>query len=128
MFPSAHETPTRQDALLDLGQMYLHHHAFLARLPVADFGHTVTWPADFQEDLPLDVALRRGNHQLGVFGIAGGTAREICLMLFALCVGEVRALVRMQCQTQAAFEGAQVIAENIRILGGQRGRVRDSGE
>ncbi len=48
-------------------------------------------------------------------------------MLLALRMGKVGALVRVKRQAQAAFEGTQVIAKNIRILGLRTARVKACG-
>jgi hypothetical protein len=48
--------------------------------------------------------------------LAGGTAGQICLMLAALGVSEVGAIVLMDGQAEAAFEAADVVFEEVRVL------------
>ncbi len=84
--------------------MYLHHHTLFSSVQVAHFCDPVSRPSNLQEHLALDVALRRRNHQLCVFGIARRTPSQIGLVLFALRVGEVGAFIRVQRQAKSAFE------------------------
>ena len=53
LLPRAHEPPPRDDTWLYLWQMHLHHHSLLARIPIPDLRHSVSWPADLQEDFTL---------------------------------------------------------------------------
>jgi hypothetical protein len=45
-----------------------------------------------------------------------GTAREIRLVLSSLCMGEIRAIILVNCQTETAFEASDVVLEEVRIL------------
>jgi hypothetical protein len=103
LFPCTHEPTPRKHAGLDLGEMYLDHHTFLASVPVPHFGDSVPRSAYLQKDLALYIALCRGDHELRVFSITGGSASEICLVLFSLRVCEIRTLVRVKSQAKAAF-------------------------
>jgi len=93
LLPSAHEPPARDDASLDLREVYLHHHAFLVRLAVPHLGHAVTGAADLQEHLALHARLLRRDLQLALFHVARCAPREVRLVLFSLGVGEVGAFV-----------------------------------
>lgn len=46
----------------------------------------------------------------------GRAAGEIRLMLATLCVREIGAIVLVDCQAETAFEAAQVVLEEVRIL------------
>lgn len=104
LFPCTHEPTSRKNAGLDLRKMYLDHHTFLAGVSVPHFGDSVPRSTDLQEDLALYIALRRCNHELCVFGITGGSASEICLMLLSLRVCKIRTLVRVESQAKTAFQ------------------------
>ena len=97
--------------------MHLHHHAFLACINVSDFGNSVSWSTNFEKDFPLNRACGRGDHQLSVFGITGGTTGKVGLVLFTLRMCKVRSFVCVQRQTETAFEGSKMVSENIWILG-----------
>ncbi len=104
LLPCTHKPPPRNDAKLDLGEMDLHHHTLFSGVQVAHFRDPISRPSNLQKHLALDVALRRRNHQLCVFGIARRTSSQIGLVLFALRVGEVRAFIGVQRQAKSAFE------------------------
>lgn len=93
LLPCTHKPPAREHVGLDLWQVNLYHHALFSGIVVSDFSDAVTWPANFEEDLPLDSARGGRDHQLGVFGIPCGTAGQVSLMLFALGVSQVGAFV-----------------------------------
>lgn len=116
LLPSTHEPSARQNAVLDLWQMDLHHHALLTSVPVADFGYTVSWPTDFQENLALHAARRRGNHELRVLGIPGSTTSEVGLMFLSLSMCQVGTFICVECQAQTTFKGSKMVAENVWIL------------
>ena len=98
LLPSAHESPSRYDAGLDLGQVHLYHHTLLSSIPIAHFCDTVAGAAYLQEDLALHVRLRRGDLQLRVFHVFCGTTRKIRLVLLSLRVREVGTLIGVECQ------------------------------
>lgn len=116
MLPGAHKPTTRQDIFFYLRKVDLDHHALLPSVFVPDLGHSISRATNFQEDFALNVSLRGRNHQLRVFGIAGGATSKVGLMLLSLGVSQVGAFVGMQCQAQSTFERPQMISENVRIL------------
>lgn len=89
LFPGTHEPSSGDDTWLDLGKMDLHHHTFLASIPVTNFRHSITWSTYFEEDFPLYIGLRWGYHQLGLLRIPGSPPSEVCLMLFPLCMCKI---------------------------------------
>ena len=95
LFPSAHETPARDDAGLDLRQVYLHHHALLARLAVPHLGHAIPRAPDLQKHLALHARLLRRDLQLAVLHVPRGAARQVRLVLLALRVRQVGTFVRV---------------------------------
>ena len=96
--------------------MDLNHHAFLASVYVAYFGDTITWSSDFEENFPVYVGLSRGNHQLRFFGIASSSASKIGLVLFTLCMSEIRAFISVERQAQSTFQRPKMVAKDVRIL------------
>ena len=44
------------------------------------------------------------------------TTLEVCLMFFSLGVCEVGSFICMHCEAQTAFQSAQMISKNVRIL------------
>lgn len=125
LFERRHEPVSRLDAVLDLGVVDLEQQAELARDRVADLGDLVPGQPDLDELLGLDARLRSGlllRELLRVTGrvvrVAGRSPREVGLVLLALGVGEVGPFVRVQRQAQPAFETAEVVAEDVRVLRG----------
>lgn len=78
--------------------------------------HAVSRPANLQEHLVSDRGWRGGNEELRVFVVLGCASGKVRLMLFALRVREVGAFVGVQRETETAFKGAKMIAQDIRIL------------
>ena len=103
LFPSAHKPPPWGNVALDLRQMHLYHHTFLSGIPIPNFCDSVTRPPDLQENLTVDGGLRRGNGELVFFHVTSRTSCEIRLVLLTLRVRKVRALVRVECETETAF-------------------------
>ena len=96
LFPGAHEPPARDDASLDLRQVYLHHHALLARVTIPHLGHAVSRASDLQKHLALHARLLGRDLQLALFHVARCAPGEVRLVLFALRVREVGAFVCVQ--------------------------------
>ena len=96
LFPGTHEPPARNDASLDLRQVYLHHHALLARLAIPHLGHAVSWASDLQKHLALHARLLGRHLQLTLFHVARRAPRQVRLVLFALRVREVGAFICVQ--------------------------------
>ena len=110
LLPCAHKASSRDDTRLDLWQVDLHHHTLLPRVVIPDLGDAVSRSPNLQENFSLDVALRRSDHQLRVFGISSGTTREIGLVLFALSVGQVGAFIGVEGQAETTFERTKMVA------------------
>lgn len=96
--------------------MDLNHHAFLPSIHISDFGDTIPWPTDFQEDLALDTVLSRSHCKLGFLGISSSTSGQICLMFLSLSVCEIGTFIGVKSQTETAFERAEVVPENVWVL------------
>lgn len=47
---------------------------------------------------------------------AGGAAGEVRLVLFALRVGQVGAVILVDCETETALEAADVVLEEVRVF------------
>lgn len=103
LLPCAHKPPSRNHTCLDLRQVHLHHHTFLTSVSIPNFGDSITWSPYLQENFPLDVALGRCNHQLGLLEIPRSTPREVGLMFFSLCMSEVGPLIGVQGETKTTF-------------------------
>lgn len=110
LLPCTHKASSRDNPRLDLRQVDLHHHPLLPRVVIPDLGDSVPRPPNLQENFSLDVALRRSDHQLCVFGISSGTTGKVGLVLFALCVGEVGAFVGVESQAETTFERTEMVA------------------
>jgi hypothetical protein len=108
LFPSAHKTLPRKDALFNLGEIDLHHHTFSRRAtdspnssghhdvphriildPFPHFRHPIPRPPNLDKLLSLDVRWCRRDEKLRVFEITGSTPREIRLMFLPLRMREV---------------------------------------
>ena len=96
LLPSAHEPPARFDAGFDLRQVYLHHHALLARLAVPHLGHAVPRTPDLQKHLALHARLLRRDLQLALLHVSRGASRQVRLVLLALRVRQVGTFVRVE--------------------------------
>lgn len=96
--------------------MHLHHHPFLARVPITNFGDSVAGSTNLEKDFSLHAALRGSNHKLCLLRITGSTTSKISLMFLPLRMGKIGTFVRVQSQTQTTFERAKVISQDVRIL------------
>ena len=103
LLPCTHKPTPGKHAGLDLGQMYLNHHTFLASVPIPHFRDSVSRSPYLQKHLALYIALCRGDHELRIFGITRGSASEVCLVLLSLRVCEIRTLVCMESQAKTTF-------------------------
>src|SRR5258708_34333421 len=90
---STHEPPTRNDACLDLRQVYLHHHTLLSRLTIPHLSDTITRATDLQKHLALHARLLRRHLQLTLFHVSRCTPRKVRLVLFALCMCKVGSFI-----------------------------------
>lgn len=100
-------------------ELQLEQHSVLASQWVADLGDLVTRSADLDQLLlDLDTGdTRQGGLILLAFPVlTRGASFEVCLMLAALGVGEVGAVVLVDCQAETAFEGAHVVLEDVGIF------------
>ena len=90
--------------------MNLHHHTLLTGISVSDLRDTVAWTPNLQENLLVDILLRRGDHQLGLLEVSCGSSREVGLVLLALGVSKVGAFIGVERQTESTLERAKVVA------------------
>ena len=99
LLPCTHESPSGQHACLDMWEVNLYHHAFLAGINVPDLRDSVRGSSNFEESLTLHHAHAgsRGEHQFRIFGITSGTPSKVSLMLFALRMCKVGSFVRVKC-------------------------------
>ena len=116
LLPSTHETTARNDPRLDLRQVHLHHHTLFAGISVSDLGDTVTRTSNLQEDFLVYALLRWRDHKLGFLQVPRRSTREVSLMLLPLGVCEVGAFIGVEGKTKTTFEGAKVVAQDVRIL------------
>jgi hypothetical protein len=125
LLEGAHEPHARCDALRDLRVLQLIQHALLQREGIADLGDLVSGPPDLDHVLAHLHASHAAGHAAqqcalalaALLGLFGRTPREIGLVLAALRVGEVRAIVLVDGQAEPAFKRAQVVFEEVRVLG-----------
>ena len=89
MLPSAQKPPTGNNSFLDLRQMHLDHHSLFSGFVVSHFRDAISWPTDFEENLSLNGALGWCDCQLGFFGVPGGSASKVGLMLLSLGMSKV---------------------------------------
>lgn len=97
----------------------------LSRDGISCLRDLIPGPANL-DDIPPDRDLRadHANRQAGdgvgasaaLFLLAGSAAREVRLMLAALSVGEVGAVILVDGQAEAAFEGADVVLEEVGVF------------
>ena len=96
--------------------MDLHHQTLLPSVDVADLRDAITRPTNLEEDFALHILLRRRDHELGIFRVTRSTASKVGLMLLALSMGEVGAFIGVESKTKSTFEGAEMVAQDVRIL------------
>ena len=124
---AAHEALSRPDALCNLGVVDLEEQAELSCGGVFDFRDLVPRAPNLDKLLDGDRMLGSRLLRLQLLRVHGPavprvarcSSRQVGLVLLALRVRQVRAFVRMQRQTQAALDPAQVVAEDVRVLQGR---------
>jgi hypothetical protein len=120
LLEGAHEPDTRNCACCNVRELELEEQTVLTRVWVADLGDAITRAADLESVL-LDLNTSEETLLTDVVPLAltlllGSTAGQVGLMLPALCMREVRAVVLVDRETQTAFEAADVVLEEVRVL------------
>lgn len=123
LLEARHEAMPRLHIRSDLGVMYLEKQPELPRNRIPDFRDLVSGAADLDE-LLLHYSVFRlrllseegGLVEGGVLGVSGCAAGEVRLVLFALGVSEVGAFVGVEGEAKTAFESAEVVPQNVRVL------------
>lgn len=64
----------------------------------------------------MDILLSGRDHELGLLKVARRSAGEVRLMLLSLRVCEVGPFVGVQRETETTFQGAKMVAQDVRIL------------
>jgi len=114
-----HEPDTRHNTMVDLGVLQLEQQSILARNLVADLCDLVARPSDLDHVAPHRHVWEAGYYAIAVsafFLLPCCSAREVGLVLAALRVCEVRAVVLVDCQAEAALEAADVVLKEVRVL------------
>lgn len=85
---------------------------------VSSLCNFVAWSANLDHVLSDLHAHGHSQHSsiLGLFLLSGRASCEVGLMLSSLCVREVGAIVLMNCETKAAFEGANMVLEEVGVF------------
>jgi hypothetical protein len=104
LLPGTHEAASRQNACLDLWEMHLHHHSLFSGVCIPYLGDSITRSTDFEKNFALNIALGRGNHELGVFRIACSSTSKISLVFLALRMSKVGALICVERKAETTFE------------------------
>lgn len=129
----AHNLPLGRHALPDIRILQLKQQALLPRVRVPHLCDLVTRAADLDDGAPRPARAEpqrrepRAHHAhgqarlrvdlaLALLLLARRAPREVGLVLLALGVREVRAVVLVDCQAEAALEGAEVVAEDVGVL------------
>jgi hypothetical protein len=117
---SRHKPHARQHPRRNLLELQLEQQSLLMRQRVADLGNFVSRPPDLDQ-LLLDLHAGEPGHRglvlvFAFAGVARGAAGEVRLVLAALRVGEVGAIVLVDCQAETAFEAAEVVFEDVGVF------------
>lgn len=116
----AHETDPGVRVWRDLRELELEKEAVLARVGIANLRNPVSWSADLDHVLlHLHTGQQPRHHAiiaLALLLFLRRATRKIRLMFTSLRVGQIRAVVLVDCQAKTALEAADVILEEVRVL------------
>lgn len=120
LLEGAHEANPRHHVLRDLGVLKLEEKTLLPCDRVASLGDLVAWSSDL-DDVALDLYRVCAGVcfvflLLAQLRFLGSTPCEIGLMLAPLSVSEVRAIILVDCQAEAALEAPDVVLEEVGVL------------
>lgn len=115
-----HESHTRDNTGRNLLELQLEEQTHLACQRVPNLGNFVSGTTNLNSlllDLYAHCSGERGRVLVFAFALfAGGAAGEVRLMLFALCVGQVGAVILVDCETETALKAADVILEEVGVF------------
>mmetsp|Transcript_134407 Transcript_134407/g.287526 ORF Transcript_134407/g.287526 Transcript_134407/m.287526 type:complete len:241 (-) Transcript_134407:135-857(-) len=110
-----HEAVSRLGLIRHLGILDLEEQSLLLCLRVPLLRHPVPWSTDLHRFSGATAHVRLGL-DCRILLLLRRPPCQVDLVLFPLCVCEVAALVRVECQAQLALVAAEVIAKEIRVL------------
>lgn len=119
LLKSRHESDSRLDILRDLRILQLEQQTQLPRQRIPSLCNLVTRSSNL-DDISLDLNLRQARQVLiSVFSqlcFSGSTSGQIGLMLATLSVCEIGTIVLVDGQTEATFETADVVLEDVGVF------------
>lgn len=113
-----HQPPSWVNLLPNLRILKLEKQAELTRDGIPTLCNLITWTADLESLAHSDLLANHAHRQAGncidvlaLLSLTGGAAGEVGLMFATLGMGEVGAVVLVDCETETTFEGADVVLE-----------------
>lgn len=115
-----HEPHARDHTGRDLLELHLEKQTHLACQGIPDLGDFVTGTTDLDRlllDLHTHCSGEGGGILIFAFALFAGSATgEVRLVLFALRVGQVGAVILVDCETETALEAADMVLEKVGIF------------